>query len=142
MGFVNINGNQVHTSNLTTSNLSGTSSTSGWTCGTFISGTFSTYGSLTTSRTSGMTYSLYNISPTKSSYHILGEDVEVDGYKDSYISLIIATINVLGKPYYDELNKQNINLPKEIVSYFDNKFIILERDRKIDSVINIDSNKI
>ena len=66
----------------------------------------------------------------------LGEDVEVDGYKDNTIVMIIATINVLGKPYYDELLKQGAILPSEISTFLERKFLILERDRKIDSIIS------
>lgn len=122
MGFVNTNGHQVHISNI------GSGTISNWSAGTIT--------------TSGGSYSLYTIiQPSITSYHILGEDVEVEGYKDSYISLIIATINVLGKQYYDELKEQQVNLPKEIVDFLEKKFVILERDRKIDSVINDRGNE-
>jgi hypothetical protein len=50
--------------------------------------------------------------------------------------MIIATINVLGKPYYDELLKQGVVLPSEISTFLERKFLILERDRKIDSIIS------
>ena len=50
--------------------------------------------------------------------------------------MIIATINVLGKPYYDELIKQGVILPSEILTFLEKKFLILERDRKIDSIIS------
>lgn len=115
MGFVNINGNNVHTSALSLS--------------------YSSTGSTTTTlTTAGSSY--YSTLSTKSTYHILGEDVEVEGYKDNSIVMIIATINVLGKPYYDELLKQGVVLPSEISIFLENKFLILERDRKIDSIIS------
>lgn len=78
----------------------------------------------------------YTTTTASSLYHILGEDVEVNGYKDPNVSIIIATINVLGKPYYDQLLKQGISLPSEISTFLEKKFLILERDRKIDSIIS------
>ena len=76
------------------------------------------------------------ISSNTTTYNILGEDVTVEGYKDFNTANIIATINVLGKPYYDELRKQGISLPDKIDSLLEEKFRILERDRKINSVID------
>ena len=122
MGFVNINGNNVHASALSGSY----GSTGSTTTTTLITGSGSSYYT-----TAGSSY--YS---TKSTYHILGEDVEVDGYKDNSIVMIIATINVLGKPYYDELLKQGAILPGEILTFLERKFLILERDRKIDSIIS------
>jgi len=131
MGFVNINGIQVHTSNI---GVGGTGSTgSYWAGGTWSAGT------ITTSGVPGITYT---IQPQKTTYHILGKDVEVDGYKDYTVSMIIATINVLGKSYYDEIKKQRISLPKEIEEYLDREFLILERDRKIGSIINDRGNEV
>jgi len=118
MGFVNINGNNVYTSTL--------------------SGSYGLTGSATTTGSSQtvLTTTAYRTLSTKTTYHILEEDVEVDGYKDNTIVMIIATINVLGKPYYDELLKQGVILPSEILTFLEKKFLILERDRKIDSIIS------
>jgi hypothetical protein len=124
MGFVNINGNNVHTSAIAGSyGLTGST-------GTISTSTGTSYGTITTPG------SAYSTLLAKSTYHILGEDVEVDGYKDNTIVMIIATINVLGKPYYDELLKQGVILPSEILTFLEKKFLILERDRKIDSIIS------
>jgi hypothetical protein len=123
MGFVNINGNNVHTSA-----LSGSYGLTGST------GTITTSTGTNTITTAGSAY--YSTISMKSTYHILGEDVEVDGYKDNHIIIIIASINVLGKPYYDELLKQGTSLPSEISTFLEKKFLILERDRKIDSIIS------
>ena len=125
MGFVNINGNNVHTSALSGSY----GSTGSTTTATLITGSGSSYYT-----TVGSSY--YSTLSAKSTYHILEEDVEVDGYKDNTIVMIIATINVLGKPYYDELLKQGVVLPSEISTFLERKFLILERDRKIDSIIS------
>jgi len=72
----------------------------------------------------------------KTTYHILGEDIEFDGYGDTNIAVIISTLNVLGKPFYDQLKKNNICLPSKIEEYLEVKFKILERDRKIKDILN------
>ena len=45
-------------------------------------------------------------------YHILGEDFTYEyhnpyayGSDESYISIIISSINIMGKPFYDDLKK-------------------------------------
>ncbi len=127
MGFVNINGSNVHTSSIytgTTSSIYGTGSNV----------TISSGSNITVSNSSG-NFVGYSIQPQKTTYHILGEDLEVEGWLDSNVAMIISIINVLGKPYYDELKKQQVSLPKEIEKFLESKFIVLERDRKIDEVI-------
>ena len=134
MGFVNIGGQNVHTSSIGNS-IFGTPSMSG-SIGLTSSSITS---SITTATLSGqylvMGGSTINYSLNKVKYHILGEDVEVNGYSDSNLAIAISTLNVLGKPFYDELKKNNINLPNEIEEYLEVKFKILERDRKIDDVL-------
>ena len=126
MGFINVNGQTIHTSAL---------------------GTFSiTPGLVTTSNNSVHPYLIsatggyLSHHPTTTIYHILGEDIVCDGYKDSITALFISMVNMLGKPYYDEVKKQKINFPPEIEEYLKKKFIILERDMKINSVINDKGN--
>lgn len=127
MGFVNINGHQVHTSNIGT--------------GTWVSGTISNWSAGTITTSGGGSYSLYTIQPQKTTYHILGKDIEVEGYKDATVAIIISNINILGKTYYDDIKKQGISLPSDIEKYLEKEFLILERDRKIDSVINDGGNE-
>ena len=76
------------------------------------------------------------VASNTTTYNVLGENITLDGYKDFNTANIIAIINVLGKPYYDELRKQGISLPDKIDSFLEEKFRILERDRKINSVID------
>ena len=141
MGFVNIGGQTVHTSaignpvygtpSVTSNSLIGNSS------GTLIvSGTNS---NITTSTTNGQ-YLVYggstmNYTMSKTTYHVLGEDIEVDAYSDPNLAVVISTLNVLGKPFYDELKKNNITLPLDIEEYLEQKFKILERDRKIKDIL-------
>ena len=131
MGFVNINGQSVHTSSITP--VFGTSSSSNIL-------TIGTNSSITTSTLNGGQYltwggSTMNYSINKTTYHVLGEDLEVDGYGDPYLAVAISTLNILGKPFYDELKKNNVTLPSEIEEYLEVKFKILERDRKIKEIL-------
>jgi len=71
------------------------------------------------------------IAPQKVTYHVLGEDIEVNGYYDTNLIMIIATLNVLKKPYYDELKKNNFKFPEEI----DNCLRIGFRDNLIDEIM-------
>lgn len=75
-----------------------------------------------------------NIGLRKEIYHVLGEDIEVSGMRTFELVSVICTLNVLGKPYYDELKKNQITLPTEIEDYLKIKF----RDLKIDSVLSKD----
>lgn len=103
-----------------------------------ISGSGLTGTSSTTITTSGsnLVYTA-NISTLKSTYHILGEDVEVSGfYQDGTTTVLIATLNVLGKPFLDELHKNNTFFPPEIEEYLEKKFKWIGRDKKIDDIIN------
>lgn len=141
MGFVNIGGNTVHTSAIG-SPIYGTPSVSG-SIGLTSSGLISISGTnstITTSTTNGQ-YLVYggstiNYTLQKATYHVLGEDVQVEGYADGNLAVIISTLNVLGKPFYDELKKNKISLPQEIEDYLEVKFQILERDRKINDLLN------
>jgi hypothetical protein len=95
--------------------------------------TFNTGTSITTTAGSGHTI---NYQP-KTTYHILGEDVEVSGYyHDPNTTMMIATLNVLGKPFLEELHKNGAFFPKEIEEYLEKKFKWIERDKKIDDIIN------
>lgn len=125
MGFINIGGQTVHASSIgiTSSN-------------SIISITNST---TTITSSSGIPYYVYGGSTinykNSITYHVLGEDIEVEGYVDANLAVAISTLNVLGKPFYDELKKNNITLPKEIEEHLDIKFKILERERKINDVL-------
>lgn len=144
MGFVNIGGQTVHTSAIG-SPIYGTPSVSG----TLISGTGSTGTLIVSGTNSNITTSIgngqylvyggstMNYTMSKTIYHILGEDIQIDGYSDPNLVVIISTLNVLGKPFYDELKKNNVSLPTEIEEYLEVKFKILERDRKIKDILKL-----
>jgi hypothetical protein len=105
-----------------------------------LTGTSSTTTTITTSG-SNLVYAANNgtfvISGTKATYHVLGEDVEVsNSYTDGNTAMMVATLNVLGKPFLDELHKNNVFFPTEIEKYLEKKFKWIERDKKIDDIIN------
>jgi hypothetical protein len=141
MGFVNIGGQIVHTSTIGNP-IFGTPSITGSLYVTGSSGTLTISGTnsnITTSVGNGQ-YLVYggstaNYTIQKTTYHVLGEDVEVEGYGSSDIAIAIATLNILGKPFYDELKKNKVPLPNEIEDYLEVKFKILERDRKIKDIL-------
>ena len=91
--------------------------------------------SATTISSYGLYGTSFNTTIVKTKYHILGEDVEVSGYIDGTTAMMISTLNVLGKPYYDELKKNNVSFSNEIEDFLKQKFKILERDTKIDSIL-------
>lgn len=91
--------------------------------------------SATTVSSPGLYGTSFNTTLAKTKYHILGEDVEVSGYIDGTTAMMISTLNVLGKPYYDELKKNNVSFSNEIEDFLKHKFKILERDNKIDSIL-------
>jgi hypothetical protein len=87
-------------------------------------------------KASGIYGTSFNTTISKVKYHILGEDVEVDGYIDGTTAMMISTLNVLGKPYYDELKKNNVSFSNDIEEYLKVKFKVMERDTKIDSILD------
>lgn len=132
MGFVNIGSQSVHTSSIapifgTPSFTSGSIIVSGTNSNTTITngtaGSYIVYGN-------GNTLSFAN-----TTYHVLGEDIEVGSYANAELGIAISTLNMLGKPFYDQLKKNNVSFPTEIEEYLEKKFKILERDRKIKDIL-------
>ena len=83
----------------------------------------------------GSTISIGSISPIKNKYFILGEYFELDLY-DGYLLIMISTLNVLGRPFYEDLKKQPVYLPNELIEVIEKRLTIIERDSKIDSILN------
>lgn len=79
----------------------------------------------------------YQMSSRITKYHILGEDVEfVNMLTDYNLITIIATLNILGRPFYEELKKNGYNFPKDIEDFLQKKFKEIDREIKISQVIN------
>ena len=80
--------------------------------------------------TSANSYNTYKKKKKKTTYYILGEYVEVKGWQDPYVTMAISTLNILKKPYYEELKKNNFRFPTEIEDYLKIAF----RDDLIDEI--------
>ncbi len=100
MGYINTGGQQVHTSSLSNSIFGTPSVSSGsLSIGTSSSAilTISGTNSLITSSTAAGQYltwggSTINYTNQKTKYHVLGEDIEVDGYSDPSLAVVISTL--------------------------------------------------
>ena len=90
--------------------------------------------------TSGSSGTINYVSGTsghsKNKFNILGEVYEHTGWIDGHISVAISTINILGKPFWDELKKNGVIFPHEMEQFIEKRITILERDKKIDDIIN------
>ena len=115
----------------TSSNGTLTTSNSGGTLTTSNSG-----GTLTTSYNGNIKYVTTGYSFTTSKYHILGEDFESNGYLDGINVVMISTLNILGRPFYEELKKNNVPFPDDMDKFIQQRLKVLERDLKIESIIN------
>lgn len=91
-------------------------------------------GTLTTSG-GNVNYVTTGYSFTTAKYHILGEDFETNGYLDGTTVIMISTLNVLGKPFYEELKKNNVSFPNDMDEFIQQRLKVLDRDKKIDSII-------
>lgn len=105
-------------------------------------GTASTSTTLSIGTSSGIVSGISNtiyISPISYSrkFHILGEDFELSNNHgfDSNLVIIISTLNVLKRPFWEELKKQNVYLPDDIEKFIEERLLIIDRDDKINSII-------
>ena len=48
---------------------------------------------------------------------------------------MISTLNVLGKPFYEELKKNNVSFTDEMDKFIQQRLKVIDRDKKIDSII-------
>ena len=90
---------------------------------------------LTTTTGGNLNYVTTGYSFTTAKYHILGEDFETNGYLDGATAVMISTLNVLGKPFYEELKKNNVSFPDDMDEFIQQRLKVLDRDKKIDSII-------
>lgn len=73
----------------------------------------------------------FTIQSAKNKYYVLGEEVEVEGYKDASLTIILCNITIMGEPYYNELKKNGFVFGQELEDLFKRKF----RDNKIDQIL-------
>jgi hypothetical protein len=72
---------------------------------------------------------------TSQTYVILGEEYETEGYPDTSLCIAIATLNVLGKPYWLELKKQSFSFGYDMDAFIEERITVLDRDKKIDDIL-------
>ena len=77
----------------------------------------------------------FTIQPQKTTYHILGEDVEVDGYKDHTTALYISMINIAGREYYDQVKKQGLKFSDELDKAILKRLTVHERNKKLNTLL-------
>lgn len=77
------------------------------------------------------------IQTPKITYVILGEEYEVESgsFMDVSTASIIATLNVLGKPYWLELKKQQFSFGYDMDAFIEERIIVLDRDKKINDIL-------
>lgn len=72
-------------------------------------------------------------------YNILGEDIELSVYPNTDLITFIATLNVLGEPYYREFKKNHGTVINDKLDEFIEKRLkILKRNKIIDKIIKED----
>ena len=72
-------------------------------------------------------------------YNILGEDIELSVYPSTDFVSFIATLNVLGEPYYREFKKNHGTVINDKLDEFIEKRLkILKRNKIIDKIIKED----
>ena len=97
--------------------------------------TTSNSGAILTSNSGNINYVTTGYSAPSTIYHILGEDFETGNYLDGTTAVMISTLNVLGRPFYEELKKNKISFPQEMDEFIQQRLKVLERDMKIESII-------
>lgn len=72
-------------------------------------------------------------------YYILGEyyySNSISSYSQILnMKLILSNINILGKPFYEQIKKQKIEIPEDIDNFIQSRLKSFERNRKIDNIM-------
>lgn len=101
--------------------------------------TSGTSGHITTTGGNGVYYSSGvsgTIGPSILKLHILGEDYELkNSYNDSTLAITIATLNVLKRPFWEELKKQSIKFDKDLEEFIEERLKVLDRDQKLETLL-------
>lgn len=88
----------------------------------------------TTTSTSNGWFKIINTIPKKK-YNVLGKEIEVEGYQDLNLSLILSLINTLGIRFYIETKKNSINLPTEIENILEEEVKSYSRNKTIENFL-------
>jgi hypothetical protein len=91
------------------------------------------YTSNSTLTTTGSAMSTYTLQTT---YHLLGEDIKVEGHADHNIAQTISLINCIGWKYYEEIQKQGISFSGELKEILEQRYKSHTRDQKINNILD------
>jgi hypothetical protein len=76
-----------------------------------------------------------SVMSSKTTYFVLDTEVEVPGVKDQMTAIYVSMINILGKPFYDDVKKQNVWFPIEIEEFLSKNIIRWDRNKKISDIL-------
>ena len=77
-----------------------------------------------------------NVSIAKTKYFILGEEYECNiTYNDAQVAMIIATLNILGEPFWIELKKQGCILNSDMTNFIETRLKIINRNNKVEDIL-------
>jgi hypothetical protein len=80
-----------------------------------------------------------SISPQKTSYIILGTKIDVSGYNDMNLAMLVTNININGIEFYielkDQLDECEANIGKEIFVFLENELVSYYRNKNINEII-------
>lgn len=81
-----------------------------------------------------------NVSIAKTKYFILGEEYECNTYNDVMvnhiqIAMIIATLNILGEPFWIDLKKQGCVLNSDMANFIETRLKIINRNNKVEDIL-------
>lgn len=81
-----------------------------------------------------------NYTMPKSKYKLFGKDIEIDGYKDTNISMLLTHINLHGIVWYMKFKEQytdsEVPLPEELSKELEVEIIAYKRDKHISDIIS------
>ena len=77
-----------------------------------------------------------NVSIAKTKYFILGEEYECNiTYNDVKVAMIIATLNILGEPFWIDLKKQGCVLNSDMANFIETRLKIINRNNKVEDIL-------
>ena len=90
----------------------------------------------TTVTINGNSQSYFTYTTPTVQYQVLGKTIDVEGFTDVNVAMLVSLINVLGIQYYVELCKNNITFPVRIQEFLETELVRLKRDNIINKIID------
>jgi len=116
---------------------------------TSVTGCTSYSGTITTSGLSGnstttISYGSGTINPfigysqviQETTYHFMGEDIKVQGYKSLDVAMCLASIESNGWKYYESLVRNEVLFEGNIGEHLERLYLQYCRDQKIESILD------